>query len=375
MNRHGWAGVCTALALLTIAPAATGQHDYTELNLHAGVLLADRDAIVELSDDIETDPMFGIRLARHTESGWGVGGNFDWVSGGTLEAGSPDLSGIDLDMFLYSAEIGYTFPTPGPLDYFVGAGAGGATERLKKIPPLDEDETNTDLLVPLVAGLKIYDNDTVPRWAFRLDVRDNLIWREEFSLAANDVSSGDTSIEHNWEISAGVSFFLGRRSEPRMPPDSDLDGVFDDRDRCPGTPLGVRVDPIGCAIPIDSDSDGVPDDRDSCPGTPMSEDVDAQGCTVEPEPEPEPAVACADGRGWFRFNDTISFDGRNWVKFGAGTTIAADQLVQIGEFDGLPVYAGRDAEAPVTTMFVPLCADPDSYHPYQVEQEVRGTTG
>ena len=42
--------------------------------------------------------------------------------------------------------------------------------------------------------------------------------------------------------------------------DSDGDGVFDEDDRCPNTPAGVRVDASGCRI--DSDGDGVFDEDD-----------------------------------------------------------------------------------------------------------------
>jgi OOP family OmpA-OmpF porin len=58
--------------------------------------------------------------------------------------------------------------------------------------------------------------------------------------------------------------------------DSDGDGVPDDKDKCPGTPKGVKVDMDGCAI--DSDGDGVPDYKDACPGTPKGTPVDTRGC-------------------------------------------------------------------------------------------------
>ena len=48
--------------------------------------------------------------------------------------------------------------------------------------------------------------------------------------------------------------------------DQDQDGVLDNRDRCPNTPAGVRVDSSGC--PLDTDGDGVYDYLDECPGTP-----------------------------------------------------------------------------------------------------------
>ena len=60
--------------------------------------------------------------------------------------------------------------------------------------------------------------------------------------------------------------------------DSDGDGVYDDKDECPNTPKGEKVDERGCH---DSDNDGVPNDRDDCPNnTPeeISAGVDSRGC-------------------------------------------------------------------------------------------------
>ncbi|MFO7593433.1 MAG: OmpA family protein [Pseudomonadota bacterium] len=65
----------------------------------------------------------------------------------------------------------------------------------------------------------------------------------------------------------------------RAETDSDGDGVPDSRDRCPGTPAGVRVDATGC--PLDSDGDGVADYLDKCPGTPAGVAVDASGCPLD----------------------------------------------------------------------------------------------
>ena len=67
------------------------------------------------------------------------------------------------------------------------------------------------------------------------------------------------------------------------PLDSDGDGVPDLRDKCPNTPIGVKVDATGC--PLDSDGDGVTDDKDQCPGTPRGVKVNQLGC-----PEREPIV-------------------------------------------------------------------------------------
>ena len=48
-------------------------------------------------------------------------------------------------------------------------------------------------------------------------------------------------------------------------PDRDMDGVTDNKDRCPDEPGSTKND--GCPI-TDRDNDGVPDDIDRCPDTP-----------------------------------------------------------------------------------------------------------
>lgn len=60
--------------------------------------------------------------------------------------------------------------------------------------------------------------------------------------------------------------------------DSDNDGVYDEMDKCPGTPQGVSVDSNGC--PFDSDKDGVYDYKDKCPDTPMGAHVNSHGCWI-----------------------------------------------------------------------------------------------
>jgi OOP family OmpA-OmpF porin len=84
-------------------------------------------------------------------------------------------------------------------------------------------------------------------------------------------------------VSLGLQIPFGGRKQVPPPvvvdPDSDGDGVLDSRDRCPGTPAGIRVDGNGC--PLDSDGDGVPDHEDSCPGTVRGATVDQHGCELD----------------------------------------------------------------------------------------------
>lgn len=72
--------------------------------------------------------------------------------------------------------------------------------------------------------------------------------------------------------------------------DSDGDGVTDDKDKCPDTPQGVKVDMNGC--PLDTDKDGVLDSKDRCPDTPMGVKVDAHGCPI-PVPTKSAEVTAA----------------------------------------------------------------------------------
>ena len=68
------------------------------------------------------------------------------------------------------------------------------------------------------------------------------------------------------------------KAPPPEPVDSDGDGVYDDKDQCPDTPKGVKVDSVGCHL--DTDGDGVYDYMDRCPDTPKVETVDERGCWV-----------------------------------------------------------------------------------------------
>jgi OOP family OmpA-OmpF porin len=64
-----------------------------------------------------------------------------------------------------------------------------------------------------------------------------------------------------------------------VPEDSDGDGVTDDKDKCPNTPKGRKVNAEGCEL--DSDGDGVVDGLDKCPGTPAGRKVNAEGCELD----------------------------------------------------------------------------------------------
>lgn len=80
-------------------------------------------------------------------------------------------------------------------------------------------------------------------------------------------------------------------------PDADGDGVADNDDKCPNTPAGVRVDASGC--PLDADGDGVADYLDKCPNTPSGVKVDATGCPLDTDGDgvPDYQDRCPDRAG------------------------------------------------------------------------------
>jgi outer membrane protein OmpA-like peptidoglycan-associated protein len=88
----------------------------------------------------------------------------------------------------------------------------------------------------------------------------------------DNVFTGDNK-DGYLSASIGFSYILN------VPKDSDGDGVIDALDKCPDTPLNVKVDEFGC--PLDSDGDGVPDYLDKCPDTPKGAKIDQNGCPLD----------------------------------------------------------------------------------------------
>lgn len=191
MMRSMFVIVCSTLFL--VGPALA-QRPYNplppyELNLHAGGLFP---------DDGDSQGIFGTRFMLHKASGWGFGGNFDWVPISDEDTGLDEA--VDVNRYLYSFEVDYTFQSTNPLRFFVGGGLGAASTRISDAP--DEiDDLQTDFLLPLAIGLKWFNRMDNPSWAIRFDVRDNIIWFES--------PNGDTDPENNWEITGGFSILFG----------------------------------------------------------------------------------------------------------------------------------------------------------------------
>lgn len=89
---------------------------------------------------------------------------------------------------------------------------------------------------------------------------------------------------------------LGKPCPVPKPADSDGDGVTDDKDKCPNTPPGRKVNADGCEL--DTDGDGLVDGDDKCP-TVYAKTAD--GC-------PPPAAAAATPRTLTLENVNFDYD-------------------------------------------------------------------
>ncbi len=134
-------------------------------------------------------------------------------------------------------------------------------------------------------------------------------------MKALSVIGGDKDEKNEAILTAGLSIPFGKikTPQPKQKPiiDSDGDGVMDELDKCPDTPIGITVDGSGCPLPEpkvtviekkievpipmsldnrecpvktdkpDRDRDGVEDSIDQCPNTLCDFNVDSKGCPIK----------------------------------------------------------------------------------------------
>jgi hypothetical protein len=358
----------TALVPALWTPPACAQpgSGHWELNLHAAALRPG------LFDESAEALQFGGRLAHNFGNGLFLGATFDRAR--SADVTLTPVGGLAATLLLYGAELGFqTYLSPRWVFLLVG-GAGAATVSIDAPPP-GVVRSSTGLLIPFGMGWKVHNSGLSPSWAFRFDLRDNMILLEQ----AGADGSVTNEPRHNPELSLGFSFLFGggvpapQRDtdrdgvpdsrdrclnrpgkavdargcplEPEEPPaidfgararaDEDGDGVPDVDDGCLGTLPGIPVKPDGCPAPPpaavappapgDADGDGVPDERDQCPNSPTGLDVDDRGCLARPEPtEAEPPQA----------GEIAEPGARPQPSPGAGPRACIEAAAETIEFDG-----------------------------------------
>ena len=198
------------------------------------------------------------RLESRVGGGARLGYFFTDIVGAELEAGYQDLrpsTGTSSpSLTLGSASLSLNFGNARHLFYLLG---GYSRLDFEKVTPY----RFTDDAVHGAIGERLFLGDHA---ALRVEVR--ALYTPNTGFAGGDWAGHVIG-------SLGLSIFT-RGGGP--PPDSDHDGVPDQRDACPDTPVGATVDARGC--PVDSDRDGVYDGLDQCPGTPVGARVNTKGC-------------------------------------------------------------------------------------------------
>jgi hypothetical protein len=130
----------------------------------------------------------------------------------------------------------------------------------------------------------------------------------------------------------GISLYVGAEK------DSDRDGVEDNKDICPATPMGLEVDEFGC--PLDSDSDGVPDYLDKCNNTARNILIDETGCPIDLDKDgvPDYLDKCPNTTQNVSVDDNGCAEGQNAI----GADVTTTQNKKIQEQNEILIVQGYD---------------------------------
>lgn len=249
----------TSLAALTLAlsPVVSAQEKGPMFELHGGI---GRSLFGNTLDDTEH---YNLGLGMNLTDRWGIE-----VMGTQFDTSHDEAPGFEVDGEQYRLDALYHLADLGEKTRpYLAFGAGHQILDSRQYTGGEEDST----LINAGVGVKY---QLAKRLQWRTDMR---------VLNSTDHEYTDVA------FSTGLSFLFGYSGEratqpeptpePRQPLDSDNDGVINERDNCPNTAQGARVDSQGCER--DSDRDGVVDSKDQCPGTARQYKVDSTGCPIE----------------------------------------------------------------------------------------------
>lgn len=168
--------------------------------------------------DFDNSYTVGVRAGYNLTENVAVEGVFNYVKTDVNEL-IPITRDDDVYMYGFGVEALYHFFPDGKIVPFVAAGIGNLY--------YDSPTGHMDkLTLDYGAGLKLFITDDV---ALRADIRHVIPMNETF----NDLMG-----------TVGLSFSFGGKSKCE---DTDKDGVCDDKDKCPQTPTGCKVDKNGCS--------------------------------------------------------------------------------------------------------------------------------
>jgi len=225
--------VALAATLLLVPSALAGQREGAfSLSPMVGYHVFEGD---QRTDD---GVSYGLAAGYNLTKNWGFELDLRYTPTETdFDAGNQNS---DVDVWTGSLNALYHFNPDGKFVPYLLAGFGGMVFDVDDTSgsPSDDDE---DFMMDAGAGFKYFFTDDL---AFRAEAR---YVADLHSDRNYDQSPGSDNLDHNLIASAGLTWqFGGPPPAPAPPVDSDMDGVPDVRDKCPGTPLGTAVDAVGC---------------------------------------------------------------------------------------------------------------------------------
>ena len=198
-----WTALAATGLVLAAAATASAQESRFRLNPYAGWYHFDESSFEEAfeTSDVETDPVYGLRLAIGGIGGWSL----DLAYGRTkidaqgLLVGEIELS-TDATIQLCYGALNWHLPLTGPLDLFLSGGLGGIDT------DFDGDGGGTDVLLNYGAGVAI----PVGSLRVRADLKDQVDFcdaPEEFATDTIRACFEDEAL-HNIELTGGIEIPL-----------------------------------------------------------------------------------------------------------------------------------------------------------------------
>ena len=246
------AATVLALGVVTVpAVQATSEDERPgEIGILAGVGFGD-DTLVGQDNDTHVNPLIGGRFGWHFTDI--VAGFFEMTY--VSYKGDPNLYG-NVGEYSYLVGPEWYLNHKDPWQCFINLGVGGVQYQS------DFGGNDGRGFGSVALGVR----RGWEKGALRMELR-----MDHDLTSANGFGGTDFT---NYKAVLGWTWGVGPK-----PKDTDEDGVYDKKDKCPDTPRGAIVDKVGC--PKDSDGDGVWDGIDQCPDTPKGWPVDSKGCPLD----------------------------------------------------------------------------------------------
>ena len=250
--------IISSVLLIAEFSFAEEKHGWPSLTLTSGAYSFDNQP------GLTDEPLYGVKLGYEI-NGKGMRNRLGIEAVYQRISGEIESLNADVDVTLLRLDVLYLF---GPLKKvknitpFLSVGAGG--QFIDGV-----SGSSSDPLVAYGFGVKFPLSSAL---ALRAEARHILLFANEQL--------------NEFEYTAGLQYTFGKPKKVRkkVPArvDSDNDGIVDEKDQCPETPEGLKVNRTGCPInPPDTDKDGVPDYLDHCPATEQGLTVDRGGCLLD----------------------------------------------------------------------------------------------